>query len=169
MPYIYQASLWCDECGERLKAEQRARGLEPKNPEDEHTFDSDDYPKFVSGDEESDSPNNCASGDCAGNYGTFLENSLTQDGYKYVKEMLDKHGPTLPEPAKEWAEFYNFAYHTQEWSNAHEWLQSKTQDTYLFDLLDSIDGDTIQDRFQSEMEEDGYFKAPGWYSSEMVD
>lgn len=111
MAYIYQADVWCDECGEHIKGELIRAGKAPATPEDERSFDSDQFPKYCDAtSEESDTPQNCASGNCAGAYGTFLENPLTQEGYCYTKEMLDEHGANLPEHAKEWASFYGFEY-----------------------------------------------------------
>lgn len=43
------------------------------------------------------------------------------------------------------------------------------RDQYLLAILDKLDGDTIQDAFQTEMDDDGYFKETGWYSPEMSD
>jgi hypothetical protein len=34
-------------------------------------------------------------------------------------------------------------------------------------VLDKLDGDTIQDIFQKEMDGDDFFKESGWYSPEM--
>jgi hypothetical protein len=173
MAYIYQADVWCDTCGDHIKAELDKENKTPEDPEDESSFDSDEYPKrYDAENEESDGPENCADGKCGGfanghAYGMFLENQLTQEGYRYLKGMLDSHGATLPEFAKEWAEFYQFEYHKQEWGSAHEWLESKSGDEYLLAVIDKLDGDTIQDVFEKEMEEDGFFKTSGWYSPEM--
>ncbi len=175
MAYIYQADTWCDDCGEHIKADiaREHPELVPDDPEDESSFDSDQYPKqYDATNEESDSPQNCTSGNCADmangqNYGTFLENQLTSEGYKYLKGMLDGHGATLPQFAQEWADYYQFAYHANEWADAHEWLASKSTDQYLLAVIDKLDGDDIQDIFQNEMDEDGYFKTAGWYSEEM--
>ena len=76
MPYIYQADVWCDACGEKIRAELTAEGKAPADLYNGHTYDSDDFPKYYNSDEESDSPQNCASGDCGGQYGKFLENPL---------------------------------------------------------------------------------------------
>jgi hypothetical protein len=111
MAYIYQADTWCDDCGKRMMGDLTRRGKAPVEPEDESSYDSDDFPKFYDAEnEESDGPENCASGNCAGEYGTFLQNPLTQDGYKYVQKMLNEHGKILPEHAAEWADHYQFEY-----------------------------------------------------------
>jgi len=76
--YIYQADIYCKECGEKLKLALDS----PENPDDETTFDSDEYPKgpFCDGGGEADSPQHCA--DCK----VPLENPLTADGEEYAKE-----------------------------------------------------------------------------------
>ena len=180
MAYTYQADVWCDECGKRICEDLTHEGKAPEDPKDEHTYDSDDFPKQYDAEgEESDGPQNCASGNCAGTYGTFLENQLTSDGYKYLKGMLDGHGEVLPDYAREWADFYNFKYHKQEYNGPHDWL-----DGYITLIMDgarpelvtvarelarALDADAIQDLYQSDMDVDDYFKESGWYSSEMYD
>lgn len=175
MAYIYQADVWCDACGNHIKAELEREGKVPEDIEDESSFDSGEYPKrYDAESEESDGPENCADGKCGGfangqSYGTFLQNRLTAEGYRYLKGMLDNHGATLPEFAKEWVDFYQFEYHSNEFATAHEWLASKSRDPYLLAILNKLDADTIQDAFESEMDDDGYFKESGWYSPEMED
>jgi hypothetical protein len=84
--YMYQADLYCEECGEKIKADLKATCAVPENPSDEATFDSDDYPKgpFPDGGGESDCPQHC------GGCGVFLENPLTSDGYNYVEEAIQE-------------------------------------------------------------------------------
>jgi len=43
--YVYQAAFLCEACGERMKFELDAEGLTPEEPDDESTYDSNDYPK----------------------------------------------------------------------------------------------------------------------------
>jgi len=194
MAYTYQADVWCDKCAAHIIGELQRNGTAPSDTEDETSFDSDDYPKrYWPDSEEADGPQNCASGNCGGGpsdgfgaYGTFLENGLTTDGYEYLKSMLDGHGKTLPAFAQEWADFYQFTYHDNPWSIAHEWLLDTVRDhaasiqdtdggkthsmalvSIVNDLVSSLDADTIQDHFQSEMDDDGFFKESGWYSPEM--
>jgi hypothetical protein len=80
--YIYEADLWCVDCGEEKRAELRAAGRAPKNPDDECTYDSDDFPKGPTEEGESDSPSHCAGCGC------FLESDLTPDGLKYAAEHV---------------------------------------------------------------------------------
>lgn len=73
--YMYNADLYCDDCGAKLVEDCDARG-------DEDTGDSDDYPQEVSHlSDEADSPTHC------GTCGTFLENDLTDEGRDYVLEV----------------------------------------------------------------------------------
>jgi len=185
MPYAYQAAVWCDECGEGLKSSIRKHIPDLVNADD-----SMDWPQEIADGEESDSPENCASGTCGVSYvvrgkaiqcGKFLENSLSQKGYKNLKKMLDEYTPgNIIAPAKEWAEFYGFEYWENPWKSAHDWLdehidKATTEDqdwiNTLFNIAKclavNVDGDTIQELFQDEMEDDDYFKPSGWYSPEM--
>lgn len=114
--YIYQAALYCDACGEWIRKELARSGRAP-DPNNEYTYDSDDYPKgpFDNGGGEADCPQHCDA--C----GTFLENPLTQEGYEHVRDAIeedlellvkDKHA----EPSVallEWAPFYGFRFTTE--------------------------------------------------------
>lgn len=113
--------------------------------------------------------------------GVFLENALTSAGYSYLKLILDEHGADLRPAVKEWADFYGFTYHYNAFTSPHDWLDAYISDlqikaqyaetlaTLTRTLASLLDGDRIQDMFQSEMENDGYFKKSGWYSEEMPD
>lgn len=90
--YIYQADIFCEDCGKRIRQELDA----PANVADEASYDSDEYPKgpYPEGGGEADSPHHCASGpDCINaiyvgesKVGVPLENPLTADGVQYVKD-----------------------------------------------------------------------------------
>jgi len=99
--YIYQAALLCESCGNNVKAILQEKGLAPQNPNDEYSYDSDDYPKglYPDGGGESDCPNHC---DICG---LFLENPLTQDGENYVKECTESDH--IPD---DWLEFYAYLW-----------------------------------------------------------
>src|SRR5262245_39730866 len=105
--YMYQADLYCEECGEGLK--ERIWGAhdlqillgEDFDPNDETTWDSDEYPKgpYLEGGGESDSPCHCGShGDCCNaitlengsKVGAFLENPLTTHGLDYVQNAIQE-------------------------------------------------------------------------------
>jgi hypothetical protein len=182
MAYTYQADVWCDKCGEAIRAEITAEGKAPADPEDEGSYDSGEFPKYYNAEnEESDSPENCADGHCDGDHGTFLQNGLTSEGYKHLKSMLDAHGETLPPHAQEWADHYGFTFFKNEYETAHEWLEQaisrlaeKTTGDGAAELVSmarelarQLDGDAIQDLYQSDMDSDDYFKETGWYSDEM--
>lgn len=83
--YMYQAALWCGTCGEKLRAELPLP--EGADLEDEHTYDSDDYPKgpFPDGGGESDTPQHCDG--CK----VLLRHDLTDDGQRYVRETFREH------------------------------------------------------------------------------
>ena len=101
--YIYQAALVCDEC-----ARETMKQLQPPaNPADEHTFDSDDYPKgpYPNGGGAADGPQHCDK--C----GVFLENPLTTDGNVYMQDMVDeaiRDGRGEEPHIREWMDFYGY-------------------------------------------------------------
>jgi hypothetical protein len=105
MAAIYAADVWCDDCADRIRDDiandmwdwnvERARNECPdgtpvsdfNSPRElndylrgmnESDYDSGEYPKWCSDDEESDCPQHCA--DC----GYFFGNSLTSEGADYV-------------------------------------------------------------------------------------
>jgi len=97
--YMYQAALWCQDCGEALREALVEEGKAPQDPEDESSYDSDDFPKgpFADGGGEADVPQHCdANEECINaitlfdgrKIGAFLENDLTSDGEDYVKEAV---------------------------------------------------------------------------------
>lgn len=43
--YIFQAAILCEQCGGLTRFELESEGLAPKEPENEETYDSDDFPK----------------------------------------------------------------------------------------------------------------------------
>jgi len=101
--YVYNADLYCDDCGEGIAAHLFERGAED-------TGDSDAYPQSTI-ESESDSPNHCACGaEChnrvdltayglteedrretgAPRYvGALIEEDLTEDGVAYAREMIE--------------------------------------------------------------------------------
>jgi hypothetical protein len=101
MGYIYNADMFCDDCGEEIENDflrdaRRAVGLVTPvgfaygdddfelsfDPDDEGSYDSEEYPKHYSSGAESDCPQHC--GEC----GVFLENDLTTDGADYVRNAV---------------------------------------------------------------------------------
>jgi hypothetical protein len=94
MAAIYQADLWCDDCADAIREQVQARGHAPADPDDEHTYDSDEYPKHAGDDDESDCPQHCGAGETclnaielpSGRKVGLLFGSLTSDGVDYVRE-----------------------------------------------------------------------------------
>ena len=91
--YIYQASVYCEDCSKRIISELSEMGISD-------TGDSDDYPQgpYPDGGGEADCPNHCDF--C----GLFLENSLTDDGVEYVREALSEN--PQGDVIKEWQAYY---------------------------------------------------------------
>lgn len=111
--YIYCADIYCEDCGEKIREDIDREGLAPADPDDEYTYDSDEYPKgpYPDGGGESDCPQHCGSGaDCVNaielsdgcKIGVWLENPLTSEGGRYVAEAVQDGG----EVASLWAEYY---------------------------------------------------------------
>lgn len=104
--YIYQAALYCEECGEairnQLDASFKENGCEPVNTADESSYDSDRYPKgpYENGGGEADKPQHCGACDA------FLENPLTDDGVRYVEESLLFPSNASAEVLHTWRSFY---------------------------------------------------------------
>lgn len=108
--YIFQAALYCPDCTRQIKRELKKEGKDPRDFEDEHTYDSDEYPKgpFSEGGGEADSPQHCDA--CH----VFLENPLTGDGEDYVREAVNedrearRRGRKANHVVGEWKEFYDY-------------------------------------------------------------
>ena len=112
--YLYAADLFCEDCGKAIRDRLDREGFETCGlHDDEHTYDSDEYPKgpYPDGGGEADSPWHCGSGpDCINaiefsdgcKVGRWLENPLTADGVEYVREAVQEGG----EVAELWAEYY---------------------------------------------------------------
>lgn len=108
--YIYQAEIYCEDCGKSIRDELIKQGKAPENPD----YDSDQFPKGPYDPGESDCPAHCGShGDCINaitlsdgtKIGAWLENELTRDGVEYVKEYI-RDDPDS-EVVKLWASWYD--------------------------------------------------------------
>lgn len=116
MSYIYRADVWCDDCGRAICRRLKREGKSPANPDDEWTFDSDEYPKRAGDDEESDTPEHCAAGEHCINAITlpsgekvgYLFGELTAVGVGYVKESVAEaeEGLGSKEVVELWQEHY---------------------------------------------------------------
>jgi hypothetical protein len=99
--YVYKAELLCEDCGKRVIDRLRNSGTA------EDTGDSDDWPQgqFRDGGGEADFPLFCASNTRCVNawtpdgwqrtVGAFLQNPLTSDGVRYMRNAL-MATPTSP-------------------------------------------------------------------------
>ncbi len=96
MAYIYQADVYCDDCGKAICRRLKRERLAPADASDEWSFDSDDYPKRADDDDEADTPQHCASGERCINAVTlssgekvgYLFGELTAVGVEYLKEAV---------------------------------------------------------------------------------
>ena len=100
--YIYNADIFCTECGNEY-----AQELQDNNVKD--TGDSDEFPQgpYSNGGGEADTPQHC------GNCGLFLENPLTEDGTSYVADAAKRSGRAVGpngylETPGEWLAFYDY-------------------------------------------------------------
>ena len=100
--WVYQADIYCDECGPTIC---REHGLDPGNlPEG----DSNDIPQgpYLDGCGEADQPQHC--GHCQ----VFLRNPLTNDGYRYVMEKLTDIGSAKSRGIlQEWMDYYELDHY----------------------------------------------------------
>ena len=103
---MYQAALLCADCGEAVRLRLINEKKAPADAQDEHTYDSDEFPKgpYPEGGGEADCPQHCDA--C----GLFLENPLTSDGYDYVKKALEDFkagGHGCREVLEQWSDYYD--------------------------------------------------------------
>lgn len=123
--YTYQADIYCEDCGLDIRNKLSKHGKAPANPDDETTYDSDDYPKGpdAEGGGPADRPQHCGSrADCINAVelvdshdasapplqpsliGVPLENPLTDDGIEYVREAIEAGGDVATQI---WADIYS--------------------------------------------------------------
>jgi len=119
--YIYQADLYCKDCGREICVDLRRESRAPKDPDDESSYDSGDYPKgpYPDGGGEADSPHHC--GACE----AFLENALTGDGWEGLCDMIIDYlagQGGREEIIKEWIDFYDVSL-----SNLLEYASEKAK------------------------------------------
>ena len=81
--YMYNAALYCEACGVQIREDLTKVGKAPEEPDDESSYDSDEFPKGPFPEGEADSPQHCDG--C----GEFLENDLTSEGTAYVRRMIE--------------------------------------------------------------------------------
>lgn len=110
--FVYAAALYCQDCGNKIRADLTAEGKAPADPDNENDYDSDDFPKGPYGDGGGESDTPCHCDDC----GTFLENPLTSEGEEYVKGRIAEHfesGSGTRTVLKEWASYYDIPFHPE--------------------------------------------------------
>jgi hypothetical protein len=108
--YMFQGSLYCEDCGRDIQDKIREEGKAPEEEDDEESFDSDDFPKgpFGDGGGEADSIHHCDSNGeclnaiklpCGSKIGAWLGNDLTSEGDEWlagsIRESIfkdDAHG-----------------------------------------------------------------------------
>lgn len=59
LEYIYQADTYCDDCGKDIRKELDQLGKAPNDPDDESSYDSDEYPKGPYSSGEADYEKHC--------------------------------------------------------------------------------------------------------------
>jgi len=114
MAYIYCADKYCSDCGARIKEWLDKAEQTPEHPEDETTFDSDEYPKRCDDDETSDSPQHCGShGECLNavtlksgyKVGCLIGTNLTDVGVAYLKDAIIEGGEVAEFWRKEFSDY----------------------------------------------------------------
>ena len=108
--YMFQGSLYCEDCGRDIQDKIREEGKAPEDESDEESFDSDDFPNgpFSGGGGEADSIHHCDSNEtclnaielpCKSKIGAWLGNDLTSEGDEWLASSIresifrdDAHG-----------------------------------------------------------------------------
>jgi len=101
--YVYAADLYCEDCGDAIREELTKQGEAPDDPDDESSYDSDDFPKgpYSDGGGEADSVQHCGSHETCLNaielprgskIGAWLGNALTHEGVQNVCEAVQGGG-----------------------------------------------------------------------------
>jgi hypothetical protein len=143
LAYIYNADIYCPDCGRAIKKRIRAEGHAPKTPSDESSYDSGEYPKgpYPDGGGEADYPQHCGSGsECLDPFvlkdgskvGKFLGNDLTAEGESCVKEM---HATSPSELTEFWMKVYELSIESSDDTDEEELVEVRPDcegQTYMF-------------------------------------
>ena len=108
--YIYRAAIYCEHCAQEIIIELEEEAAYGKPIK--HYGDSEWYPQgpYMQGGGEADSPQHCDQ--CR----MFLENPLTSDGEKYVREIVGDyqmrraHDCGKNEVIENWKEYYSMLW-----------------------------------------------------------
>ena len=99
--YMFQGSLYCEDCGRDIQDNLRKKGKAPKDEDDEESFDSNDFPKgpFSGGGGEADTIHHCDNNGeclnaiklpCGSKIGAWLGNDLTEEGDRWLTESIQE-------------------------------------------------------------------------------
>lgn len=126
MPAIYCADVWCDSCADAIRERITREGGAPTNPNDERSYDSDEFPKYMPEDEEADSPQHCAAREecleaetlpSGAKIGALLSHSLTSDGVNYVTDAIVEGGEVAEYWAREFSDYDVAPEYRVPWSD----------------------------------------------------
>ena len=101
--------MFCDSCGRAIRKQIRREGHAPADPQDECSYDSDEYPKYAGDSGEADCPQHCgAAEECleaielpsGRKVGASVSTELTGEGIRYVESAVAEGG----EVAQLWTE-----------------------------------------------------------------
>jgi len=142
--YVYAADLWCEDCGRDIRNTLIEMGKAPQNPDDQSSYDSDDFPIEISSDEETDCPYHCGAGEECFNaevmpdgqkIGAWLENPLTSYGIKQLEQQIRE------EPENVVVQFWS--EHYADCLTVTTWTVHATSEIYdaLEEILDRVAGE----------------------------
>ncbi len=160
--FVFQADLLCEPCG----IQKRERLVPPADPTDESSYDSSFFPKGPYPADAADSPQHCAV--CE----VFLENPLTDDGYAYTEEVINRPSASDPDNftsrvAAIYREFYGFV----QTSPKQTWIHPEHRDAMELKAIEiardqyttsSECDQEIDDNPQTSVGDDGIWVA-GWF------
>ena len=97
--FMYQAALYCEACGLDIRKKLIEEGKGPADPDDENSYDSDEFPKgpYPDGGGNADGPHHCdAHDDClraitlpnGDRIGAWLGDELTEEGFNSLVTMI---------------------------------------------------------------------------------
>lgn len=147
MAFVYDADIWCDDCGYAIRAQLTREGDSPEDPDDESSYDSDDFPKRASDDDEADCPQHCAAGAKCRNSVTLSDGTkigaliggLTAHGVEYVRDSILEGGPVAEYWRREFGERgYDFRLDDMDDLERQLNLLSKSELRGIRDYVDQL-------------------------------